>query len=158
MNKKILMLSQDGGSKQSKKQFVSSVLKLVKKQMGGDNQDPKSADFTDDHADPTGSGIRKKNLNKFIGSIKNESAIAQAKEQAEQQYDQMMQQQQMYQQYPVVQNGGEQDIYQGQDFENPMHHLAAYSQAAGDVFSQDLVDKEYQEILTLDMVYLLLLK
>lgn len=126
-----------GGSKQSKKQFVSSVLKLVKKQMGGDNQDPKSADFTDDHADPTGSGIRKKNLNKFIGSIKNESAIAQAKEQAEQQYDQMMQQQQMYQQYPVVQNGGEQDIYQGQDFENPMHHLAAYSQAAGDVFSQD---------------------
>lgn len=126
-----------GGSKQSKKQFVSSVLKLVKKQMGGDNQDPKSADFTDDHADPTGSGIRKKNLNKFIGSIKNESAIAQAKEQAEQQYDQMMQQQQMYQQYPVAQNGGEQDIYQGQDYENPMHHLAAYSQAAGDVFSQD---------------------
>jgi len=126
-----------GGSKQSKKQFVSSVLKLVKKQMGGDNQDPKSADFTDDHADPTGSGVRKKNLNKFIGSIKNESAIAQAKEQAEQQYDQMMQQQKMYQQYPVVQIGGEQNIYQGQDFENPMHHLAAYSQAAGDVFSQD---------------------
>jgi hypothetical protein len=126
-----------GGSKQSKKQFVSSVLKLVKKQMGGDNQDPKSADFTDDHADPTGSGVRKKNLNKFIGSIKNESAIAQAKEQAEQQYDQMMQQQQMSQQYPVAQNGGEQNIYQGQDFENPMHHLAAYSQAAGDVFSQD---------------------
>jgi hypothetical protein len=126
-----------GGSKQNKKQFVSSVLKLVKKQMGGDNQDPKSADFTDDHADPTGSGVRKKNLNKFIGSIKNESAIAQAKEQAEQQYDQMMQQQQMSQQYPVAQNGGEQNIYQGQDFENPMHHLAAYSQAAGDVFSQD---------------------
>ena len=126
-----------GGSKQSKKQFVSSVLKLVKKQMGGDNQDPKSADFTDDHADPTGSGIRKKNLNKFIGSIKNESSIAAAKKQAEQQYDQMMQQQQMSQQYPVVKNGGEQNIYQGQDFENPMHHLAAYSQAAGDVFSQD---------------------
>jgi hypothetical protein len=126
-----------GGSKQSKKQFVSSVLKLVKKQMGGDNQDQKSADFTDDHADPTGSGVRKKNLNKFIGSIKNESAIAQAKKQAEQQYDQMMQQQQMSQQYPVVKNGGEQNIYQGQDFENPMHHLAAYSQAAGDVFSQD---------------------
>jgi hypothetical protein len=126
-----------GGSKQSKKQFVSSVLKLVKKKMGGDNQDPESADFTDDHADPTGSGIRKKNLNKFIGSIKNESSIAAAKKQAEQQYDQMMQQQQMSQQYPVALNGGEQDIYQGQDFENPMHHLAAYSQAAGDVFSQD---------------------
>ena len=126
-----------GGSKQSKKQFVSSVLKLVKKQMGGDNQDPKSADFTDDHADPTGSGVRKKNLNKFIGSIKNESSIAAAKKQAEQKYDQMMQQQQMSQQYPVAQNGGEQDIYQGQDYENPMHHLAAYSQAAGDVFNQD---------------------
>jgi hypothetical protein len=127
-----------GGSyKRNKKAYINSILKLVKKQMGGDNQDPKSADFTDDHADPTGSGIRKKNLNKFIGSIKNESSIAAAKKQAEQQYDQMMQQQQMSQQYPVAQGGGEQNIYQGQDFENPMHHLAAYSQAAGDVFSQD---------------------
>ena len=38
--------------------------------------------------------IRKKNLNKFVGSLKNQSAIASAKEQAEQHYDQMMQQQQ----------------------------------------------------------------
>jgi hypothetical protein len=128
-----------GGSKQSKKQFVNSVLKLVKKQMGGDSENPKSAGYTDDNADPTGSGIRKKNLNKFIGSIKNETAVAAAKEQAEKHYDQMMQQKQQppMQQYPVAQNGGEQDIYQGQDYENPMHHLQAFSQATGDVFKQD---------------------
>jgi len=133
----IIEMKKGGSYKRNKKAYINSILKLVKKQMGGDNQDPKSADFTDDHADPTGSGIRKKNLNKFIGSIKNESSIAAAKKQAEQQYDQMMQQQQMSQQYPVAQGGGEQNIYQGQDYENPMHHLAAYSQAAGNVFNQD---------------------
>ena len=122
-----------GGSKQSKKQFVNSVLKLVKKQMGG--QEEQATDSKDDNADPTGSGVRKKNLNKFVGSIKNQSAIAAAKEQAEKHYDQMMQQQQQppMQQYPMAQNGGE----QGQDYENPMHHLAAFSQATGDVFKQD---------------------
>ena len=123
-----------GGSKQSKKQFVNAVLKLVKKQMGG-GQDPQTADSKDDNSDPTGSGIRKKNLNKFIGSIKNESAIAAAKEQAEQHYDQM--QQPPMQQYPMAQNGGDQSIYQGQDYENPMHHLALFSKATGDVFGQD---------------------
>jgi hypothetical protein len=128
-----------GGSKKSKKQFVNSVLKLVKKQMGGSNQEPESAAFTDDNADPTGSGIRKKNLSKFIGSIKNESAIATAQKQAEDHYDQMMQMQQqaLAPQYPMSQMGGEQDIYQGQDYENPMHHLALFSQATGDVFGQD---------------------
>jgi len=127
-----------GGSKQSKKQFVNSVLKLVKKQMGG-SEELQAMDSKDDNSDPTGSGIRKKNLNKFIGSIKNESAIATAKEQAEQHYDQMMQQQQQppMQQYPMAQGGGEQNIYQGQDYENPMHHLALFSKATGDVFGQD---------------------
>ena len=130
-----------GGAKPSKKQFVNSVLKLVKKQMGGGNET--AGKFSNENADPTGSGVRKNNLNKFIGSLKNESAIATAKEQAEKHYEQMMQQQQMSMQqppmqgYPMAQGGGEQDIYQGQDYENPMHHLALLSQSINNVFDQD---------------------
>lgn len=128
-----------GGAKQSKRQFVNSVLKLVKKQMGGDSENQPTGNFKDDSSDPTGSGVRKKNLNKFVGSLKNQSAIASAKEQAEQHYDQMMQQQQQppMQGYPMAQNGGEQDIYQGQDYENPMHHLALLSESTNNVFDQD---------------------
>jgi hypothetical protein len=130
-----------GGAKQSKKQFVNSVLKLVKKQMGGGNET--AGKFSNENADPTGSGVRQNNLNKFVGSLKNESAIATAKEQAEKHYEQMMQQQKMSMQqppmqgYPMAQGGGEQDIYQGQDYENPMHHLALLSQSTNNVFDQD---------------------
>jgi hypothetical protein len=79
-----------GGSKKSKKQFVNSVLNLVKKQMGGPNED---SETSSNDADPTGSNVRKQNLDKFINSVKNESAIATAQKQAEEHYDQMMQQQ-----------------------------------------------------------------
>ena len=127
------------GGMPSKRSYVNSVLKLVKKQMGGDSAAPASAKYNDDNSDPTGANVRKKSLDKFIGSVKNQSAIALAKEQAEQQYEQMMQMQQQAPapQYPMAQNGGEQDIYQGQDYENPMHHLALFSQATGDVFQDD---------------------
>lgn len=131
------------GGMPSKRSYVNSVLKLVKKQMGGDSAAPKSAEYNDDNADPTGANVRKKSLDKFIGSVKNQSSMALAKQQAEQQYEQMMQQQQMMQQYPMAQQGGQQpgpgdqNIYQGQDFENPMHHLALFSQATGDVFQDD---------------------
>ena len=40
-------------------------------------------------------------------------------------------------QMPMQQNGGEQDIYKGQDFENPMHHLALFSQSMGNIFQDD---------------------
>ena len=119
------------GGMPSKRSYVNSVLKLVKKQMGGDSAAPESAKYNDDNADPTGANVRKKSLDKFIGSVKDQSNMALAKQQAEQQYEQMMQQQQMMQQYPMAQQGGEQDN------ENPMHHLALFSQAAGDVFQDD---------------------
>jgi hypothetical protein len=128
------------GGMPSKRSYVNSVLKLVKKQMGGDSAAPESAKYNDDNADPTGANVRKKSLDKFIGSVKNQSNMALAKQQAEQQYEQMMQQQQMMQQYPMAQQGGQQpdqNIYQGQDYENPMHHLALFSQATGDVFQDD---------------------
>jgi hypothetical protein len=106
----------------SKKSYVSSVLKLAKKEMGGNN---KPDEFTDGIADPTGADVRKQALNKFIGSVKNQSEIALIKKQAEEEYDNMMQ----MQQFPVVQEGG--------DMENPMHHLAAFSQYSNNVFDEN---------------------
>jgi hypothetical protein len=111
----------------SKKSYVNSVLKLVKKQMGGDSAAPASAKLNDDNADPTGANVRQKSLDKFIGSIKNQSAMALAKEQAEQEYEQMMQQYAMAQQGGIVNNpfadeygnlqkfigGGDEDFTQG---------------------------------------------
>ena len=92
-----------GGSKKSKKQFVKSVLSLVKKQMGGPNED---SETSSNDADPTGSSVRKQNLDKFINSVKNESAMATAQKQAEEHYDQMMQQQQMLPQNDMMRRGG----------------------------------------------------
>jgi hypothetical protein len=92
-----------GGSKKSKKQFVKSVLSLVKKQMGGPNED---SETSSNDADPTGSNVRKQNLDKFINSVKNESAMATAQKQAEEHYDQMMQQQQMPPMNEEMQRGG----------------------------------------------------
>jgi len=92
-----------GGSKKSKKQFVKSVLSLVKKQMGGPNED---SETSSNDADPTGSNVRKQNLDKFINSVKNESAMATAQKQAEEHYDQMMQQQQMLPMNEEMQRGG----------------------------------------------------
>ena len=120
-----------GGSyKKAKNAFVKQQVSLVKKQAGGAEQ-AKTND-----SDPIGADFRKNKLQAFIGTLKDESAQAKAKEQAEQQFDQMMQQQQM-QQYPMAQQGGDPNIYQGQDFENPMHHLALFSQSTGNIFDQD---------------------
>jgi hypothetical protein len=123
-----------GGIPQSKRSYVSSVLKLVKKQMGGDSE---SKPIATDGSDPTGSDARKNALNAFVGSIKNQSKVAIAKKEAEEAYDQMLANQQMMQQYPMSQDGGEQNIYQGQDFENPMHHLQLLSQSTGNIFQDD---------------------
>jgi hypothetical protein len=101
------------GGVPSKRSYVNSVLKLVKKQMGGDSASPASAKFDDDNADPTGANVRKKSLDKFIGSIKNQSAIALAKEQAEQEYDQMMQQQMQQYSIPEI-NDDQNEIVQAQ--------------------------------------------
>lgn len=81
-----------GGFK-TKRGYVNSVMKLVKKQLGGD-QEVESND-----ADPIGDDLRKSHLNAFIGSVKKEGNMSLAKQQAEEQYDQMMamHQQQMMQ-------------------------------------------------------------
>ena len=55
---------------------------------------PKKAD----QSDPIGNNVRRGILDNYIGTLKNQGQIAVAKEQAEQQYDEMMQQQQMMQQ------------------------------------------------------------
>ena len=86
-----------GQYKKDKRVYVNSMLKLAKKQMGGEDVNKKS------DTDPRGEDVRKERLNAFLGTIKNESQMAKAKEQAEQQFDQMMQQQQQMPQYPMQQ-------------------------------------------------------
>jgi hypothetical protein len=83
-----------GQYKKDKRVYVNSMLKLTKKQMGGEDVSKKG------DADPRGEDVRKERLNAFLGTIKNESTLAKAKEQAEQQFDQMMQQQQQQMQMP----------------------------------------------------------
>ena len=104
---------QKGGAyKKDKKAYVNSVLKLVKKQMGGDqaSNDPNNLVKKADQADPTGNNVRRGILDNYIGTLKNQSQMAVAKEEAEQAYDQMMQQQQQMNQSgmygtPMAQNG-----------------------------------------------------
>jgi hypothetical protein len=101
-----------GAYKKGKSAYVSSVLKLVKKQMGGqEDNDPNDIAKKSDQADPIGQGLRSNILANYIGTLKNQGQMAIAKEQAEQAYDQMMQQQmqeqmmQPIQQYPVEEEG-----------------------------------------------------
>jgi hypothetical protein len=91
-----LVMKFGGSYKKAKNAFVKQQVSLVKKQTGG-VEPVKNSD-----SDPIGEDFRKNKLQAFIGTVKNESAQAKAKEQAEQQFDQMMQQQQM-QQYPMEQ-------------------------------------------------------
>jgi hypothetical protein len=72
-----------GGFK-TKRGYVNSVMKLVKKQLGGDQETESN------NADPIGDDLRKSHLNAFIGSVKKEGNMSLAKKQAEEQYDQMM--------------------------------------------------------------------
>lgn len=101
-----------GAYKKGKSAYVNSVLKLVKKQMGGDqaSNDPNNLVKKADQADPTGNNVRRGILDNYIGTLKNQSQMAVAKEEAEQAYDQMMQQQQQMNQSgmygtPMAQNG-----------------------------------------------------
>ena len=107
-----------GGSyKKSKAKYVSSVMKLLKKQMGGDSEDIPNPN----NGDPTGTNFRENRLKSFTSSVKNTAQQQALKEQLEQQYDQMMQE------------GG-----QSGDFENPMHHLNLYSQATRGIFNNPM--------------------
>ena len=103
-----------GGFK-TKKGYVNSVMKLVKKAMGGDEkeQDIKASD-----ADPRGEDLRKNRLDAFVGAVKKEGNATIAKEEAEKAYDQMqaMHQQMMMQGTPL-QNFIPED-YEGMDYED----------------------------------------
>ena len=93
-----------GAYKKGKSAYVNSVLKLVKKQMGGDqaSNDPNNLVKKADQADPTGNNVRRGILDNYIGTLKNQSQMAVAKEEAEKAYDQMMQQQQQQLNQPGV--------------------------------------------------------
>lgn len=118
-----------GTYKTDKRKFVNSILNLVKKQMGGQEK-PMSND-----ADPTGQNVRTNNLQAFIGTVKNQSQMAIAKKDAEEQYDKMMQQQPIY---PMAEEGG---MYPNpdEDPENPMHHLEAYANTTHGIFDEPMV-------------------
>lgn len=77
------------GGYKSKKGYVNNVLKLVRKQLGGDQE------TSSDDTDPRGEDYRTSHLDAFLGSIKKEGNIAIAKEKAEKEYDQAMQQYEM---------------------------------------------------------------
>ena len=109
-----------GGYKKEKKTYVNAILKANRKQMGGDAVSEEST------ADSTGQNYRTAKLKGFVGTLKNNATESLLREQAEQQFDQMMQE------------GGSESIYQGQDFENPMHHLEALSNATGNIFNEDM--------------------
>jgi hypothetical protein len=80
----------------SKRNYVNSVLKLVKKNLGGD---AKSTD-----TDPIGEDVRDNMKQSFVGSLKNQSTIAKAKEQAEKEYEQLQAMQNNYNQQLALQN------------------------------------------------------
>jgi ribonuclease HII len=130
-----------GAYRKAKSKYVKTILGLNKKVDGG----PQAVE---ESADPTGANVRNNRLKQFVSTLKTNSDYAQAKEQAEQEFEQLaLQQQQMQMQMQqqmqmppnsYMQNGGEQDIYNGQDYENPMHHLQLYSHAAQDVFGDPM--------------------
>jgi len=91
-----------GNYKRNKRVYVNSILKLAKKAEGGEE---KKSDEDPEAGDPTGKKIRKQKLNNFISSLKKETEMFNLKQQAEQEYDQMMQQQ-MQPQNDMMRRGG----------------------------------------------------
>lgn len=95
-----------------KSKYVKDQLALVKKQMGGQDEAQSSG------VDQIGQDERRKSLQGFISMVKDTSTMANAKKQAEQQYDQMM-----------AQMGGQEDFthytYGDTDiFHDQMNYLA----------------------------------
>jgi hypothetical protein len=112
---------QNGGAyKKAKKKYVSSVMGLLKKQMGGTNE----SDVDPNQGDPTGANFREGRLKLFTDTVKNDAQMFAMQNQVEQQYDQMMQE------------GGM--LMPEQDIENPMHHLQLYSQATSGIFGEPM--------------------
>lgn len=104
-----------GDYKKVKKTYVNAILKANRKQMGGDAVSEESS------VDSTGQNYRTAKLKSFVGTLKNSATESLLREQAEQEFEQMMQM------------GG-----QEQDVENPMHHLEALSNATGNIFDESM--------------------
>ena len=113
-------LQKGGTYKKAKKKYVTSVMNLLKKQMGGE-----SDDVNPNQGDPTGSNFRNGRLQAFTNTVKQNAQMGAMQNQLEQQYDQMMQE-------------GGMMLQQQQDVENPMHHLQLYSQAASGIFGEPM--------------------
>lgn len=117
-----------GGSyKKAKSKYVKSILDLKKKQSGGEEEEGSK------EADPTGANVRNQILNSFVSTVKTNSDLAAAKEQAEQEFEKLAQaeaQNAILRAY--MQEGG---FMEQTDPENPMHHLQLYSQATQEIFS-----------------------
>lgn len=64
-----------------RRDYVNHVVKNVKKQYGGDQEE------VSDDSDPMGDGLRANNLNSFVGAIKKEGNMTIAKEQAREAFD-----------------------------------------------------------------------
>lgn len=110
---------QKGGSyKKAKKKYVSSVMNLLKKQMGGQEGDSENPN----NGDPTGANFRENKLQAFTNTVKQNAQMQAMQNQIEQQYDQIMQEGGMIQNDP----------------ENPMHHLNLYSQTASGIFGEPM--------------------
>jgi hypothetical protein len=109
------MAKYGGNYKKVKKTYVNAILKANRKQMGGDAVSEESS------VDATGQNYRTAKLKGFVGTLKNNATESLLREQAEQEFEQMMQM------------GG-----QEQDVENPMHHLEAFSNATGNIFNEDM--------------------
>ena len=85
-----------GAYKNEKRNYVNSVLKLVKKQLGGvQDNNPNDLVKKSDQADPIGSGLRNNILSAYVGTLKNQGELAVAKEKAEQEFDEMIRQELM---------------------------------------------------------------
>lgn len=104
-----------GDYKKVKKTYVNAILKANRRQMGGDSVSEESS------VDATGQNYRTAKLKGFVGTLKNNATESLLREQAEQEFEQMMQM------------GG-----QEQDVENPMHHLEALSNATGNIFDESM--------------------
>lgn len=104
-----------GDYKKVKKTYVNAIVKANKRQMGGDSISEESS------TDSTGQNYRTAKLKGFVGTLKNNATESLLREQAAQEFDQMMEM------------GG-----QEQDVENPMHHLEALSNATSNIFNEEM--------------------
>lgn len=83
-------LKKGGAYKNAKKKYVNSLMKILKKEMGGSNESNESKDESN-QGDPIGTNYREGRLKSFTDSMKQSAQMSAMQNKAEQEYDQMMQ-------------------------------------------------------------------